>query len=203
MGSPIRVRSAVDPSLLAPRWVRLLRAIVLCVFGFAITFSATFHEDLGFDTAIASSALALIGVVHVIEWVQRRGKSGAPVALLLGIVSIAAAVAVFAIRIELALAMTIAAWALVSALLEFIGLTVYPGSRSEGILVGVAGLILAIAVLFVRNDLVAVIGFFGGYAVLAGVFLGIAAFEPRRGRAGDDGHPQHVPAPVEPLESER
>ena len=202
MGSPIRAGGAVDPSLLAPRWVRLLRAAVLCVFGFAITFSATLHESLGFDVGIASSALALVGSVHVIEWVQRRGRSGAPVALILGLVSIAAAVAVFTIRIELGMAMVIAAWALISALLEFIGMTVVPGSRPEGTVVGIAGIVLALAVLLVRTDLVAVIGFFGGYAVLAGVFLGIAAFDPRH-RASNDARPQHSPASVEPVESER
>src|SRR5690606_35266540 len=136
--------------------------------------------------AIASSALAIIGVVHVIEWSQRRQQSGAPVALFLGIVSIAAAVLVFTIRVELTFAIVIAVWSLVCALLEFLGMTITPGSRPEGALIGAAGVLLALAVLLTRNDLVAVIGFFGGYAVLAGVFLGIAAFDVRRSRGGDD-----------------
>ncbi|MFC5337358.1 DUF308 domain-containing protein [Leucobacter denitrificans] len=198
MSSSVRGKRAVDPSLLAPRWVRLLRAIVLCVFGFAITFSATLHEDLGFDVAIVSSALVVIGAVHIIEWTKRRGKPGAPVALLLGVVSIVAGILVFTIRLELGLAVVIAAWALICGLLEFVGITVVPGTRSEGALVGFAGLVLALAVLIVREDLVAVVGFFGGYAVLTGVFLGIAAFDPRHSRASSGARQQLSNASVDP-----
>lgn len=198
-----RTSRALDPSLLAPRSVRLARAAVLLVFGLAITFTATLHEDFAFVVAIASSALAIIGAVHVIEWSQRRRQSGAPVALVLGIVSIAAAVLVFTIRIELTFAIVLAVWSLVCALLEFLGMTVTPGSRPEGALIGAAGVLLAIAILLTRNDLVAVIGFFGGYAVLAGVFLGIAAFDVRRSRGGDGALSYDSQPVAEPVESER
>lgn len=173
-------RAQTSASVL-PRWTKLLRAGVLLVVGFAVTFSATMHETFTFDVALTSSGLALIGAVHIIEWTQRRGTQGAPVALLLGIISFAAAIVVFTVRVELAFAIAIAAWALVCALLEFLGMTVAPDSRQDAVIIGAAGMLLAILVLVLRDDVVSVIGFFGGYAVIAGVFLGIAAFDTRRG----------------------
>lgn len=164
-----------------PRWMILLRAGLLLAVGFVIAFSATLHETFAFDVAIVTSGLALIGAVHCVEWTQRRGKTGAPVALLLGAVSIVAAVVMISLSNELAFAIVISAWALVCALLEFMGMTVSPGSRQDAIIVGAAGMLLAVLVLIFRDDAVAVIGFFGGYAVIAGVFLGIAGFDPRQG----------------------
>ena len=148
--------------------------------GLVIAFSATMHENFAFDIAVVGTGLALIGLVHVIEWSQRRGTNGAPVALLLGLVSLAAAAVVFAQTTELGLAIVIASWSLVCALLEFLGLTVTPGSRQDAIIVGAVGMLLAVLVLVFRDDAVAVIGFFGGYAVIAGVFLAIAGFDARR-----------------------
>lgn len=174
-------RRVVDPSLLPPRWARVLRAVVLVAIGAVITFSATLHSQLTFDVAMISSGLALIGTSHLIEWNQRRGKAGAPIALILGITSLVFAVLVFLLRDAFALAMLVAAWALVSALLEFVGMAVVPGSREDAPLIGGFGVLLSLFVLLSRDDVVAVIGFFGGYAVLAGVFLGIAAFDIRRG----------------------
>lgn len=177
--SPSTVRFATDPSVLPPRWARALRSATLLAVGLAITFTATLHGDLAFDVAMASSGLALIGAVQLVEWAQRRGASGAPVALAIGIVSLIAAALVFMLRVELALAVVLAGWALVSALLEFIGMIVFPGSRQDAALLGGIGVLLALVLLLVREDLVAVIGFFGGYAIIAGVFLGIAAFDRR------------------------
>lgn len=178
--SAVAVRGAVDPSLLAPRWARVLRAAVLCGLGLVILFTATLHGDPAFDVAITASGLAVMGAVHLIEWAQQRGRSGAVVTLLLGTVTLASAVLVFTVRTPLMLAVLIAAWALVSALLEFIGTVLAPGSRQDAAIIGAAGVLLSIVVLFSRDDVVAVIGFFGGYAILAGVFLGIAAFDARR-----------------------
>lgn len=172
----------------APRSIRVLRAAVLIVTGLVVTFSAELHENVAFDTALVVAALALIGVVHGIEAFARRKSGGVAEAILLAIVSLAAAVVVSATVFgtgatfaTTALALTLAAWALVSALLEFLGMVVHPGTRQDAALVGAAGVLLAIFLLLFRDDAVAVIGFFGGYAVLAGVFLGIGAFDTRRG----------------------
>lgn len=169
-----------DPTILPAKWVRVLRAAVLIVIGLAVTFTATFHEQFTFDVGVISAGLVLIGICHLLEWVQRRGRGGAPVALLLGLVAVSAGVLVLFLQSELALPLIVASWALVSALLEFLGVAIVPGSRQDAPVIGAAGVILAITTLLARGDMVAVIGFFGGYAVIAGVFLGIAAFDSRR-----------------------
>lgn len=169
-----------------PRWIMLLRAGILLAVGFAVTFSATLHETFLFDIALTSAGLTLLGAAHLIEWSQRRGRSGAPIALFLGIVSLAAAAAVFTIRIELAFAVVLAAWALACALLEFLGMTVAPGTRQDAAIIGAISMLLALLVLLFRDDVVAVIGFFGGFSVVAGVFLGIAAFDARRSVSESD-----------------
>ncbi|KIP51411.1 DUF308 domain-containing protein [Leucobacter komagatae] len=179
-------KRAVDPSLLPPRWTRVLRSAVLFIVGLVITFTATFHEQLGFDLSVVAAALGVIGVVHLVEAVFRRGRSGIPIATALGLLSLLAATLLVILGNELAFVVVIAAWALASALLEFLGSTILPGSRQDSTLVGAAGLLLALTVLLSRGDLVAVIGFFGAYAVIAGVFLGIAAFDTRRATASED-----------------
>ncbi|MBP6684829.1 MAG: hypothetical protein KA158_05345 [Leucobacter sp.] len=176
----------VDPSLLPPRWVRILRSVVLLAVGLAITFTATFHERFTFDLAVVVVALAVIGLVHLIEGWQRIGRAGSSIAFALGIVSVIAAALLGIFSSPMAFAVVIAGWALSSALLEFVGMVVTPGSRQDAPLVGAIGLVLALAVLLSRADLVAVIGFFGAYAVVAGVFLGIAALDTRRATEPDE-----------------
>lgn len=179
-------RRSVDPALLPPRRVQAVRSIVLVAVGLLITFTATFHEQFGFDLAVVVGALVALGGVHILESWHRRGRGGSAIALALGAVSFIAAVALAVLGTEVAFAVTIAAWALGSALLEFMGMVITPGSRQDAPLVGATGVLLALAVLLARADLVAVIGFFGAYAVIAGVFLGIAAFDTRRTTEAED-----------------
>lgn len=173
------VERSVDPSILPPKWVRLLRSALLLVVGLVVTFSATFHERFAFDLALVALALAALGVVHLTEAWHRRGRGGVGVAAALGIASLAAAALLATFNSELAFAVVVAAWALVAALLEFVGMVTLPRSRQDAALVGAAGILLAITVLLARADMVAVVGFFGAYAVLTGVFLGIAALDSR------------------------
>ncbi len=164
---------------LPPKWARVLRAALLLTVGLVVTFSATFHERFAFDLAVVVAALIAIGVVHGVEAIQRRGTGGAAVAIALGVASIAAALLLTVLSNELAFAVVIAGWALVTALLEFVAMVVQPGTRQDAALVGAAGVLLAVTVLLARGDLVAVIGFFGAYAIITGVFLGIASFDTR------------------------
>ena len=189
----VRVKQRVDPSLLPPKQVAVLRSVLLAVVGLVITFSATMHERFEFDLAVVSAALGLIGVVHLVEAWSRRARGGAAVATALGVVSIVAAVALVAVGTAEGFPVVVAAWALASALLEFVGMVVLPGSRQDAALVGGTGVLLALTVLLTRGDLVAVIGFFGAYAVITGVFLGIAAFDARRETESEDATQQ---APV-------
>lgn len=166
---------------LPSRPVRLIRVGVLFIAGIVIAFSATMHEQLGFDTAVAAGALGALGIAHLIEWVSLRAVGGNPVPLLLGIAAVIAAVVVPLTGSVIGFAVVIAAWALVSALLEFLGMTMRPGTRQDATLLGALGVLLALLVLLVREDQVAILGFFGAYAVVAAVFLGISAFDSARG----------------------
>ncbi|QZY53456.1 hypothetical protein KVY00_09230 [Leucobacter tenebrionis] len=163
----------------ASRSVRLLRVGVLLLAGMTIAFSATMHEQLGFDLGVSAAALGAIGIAHLVEWNARRSSAPSMLPLLLGIVAVASAVALSLSGSVIGFSVTIAAWSLVSGLLEFIGAAVQPGSRQDSTLLGAAGVLLALLALLAREDQVAVLGFFGAYAVIAGVFLGISAFDSR------------------------
>ena len=144
----------------------------------AIAFSATLHEQLGFDLALAAGALAAIGIAHLLEGFSSRDHRLVPFTL--AAVALCAAVVVALSGTPIAFAVTIAAWSLASALLEFISGVVRPGSRSDTVILGATGMLLALFALLAREDQVAILGFFGAYAVVAGVFLGISAFDTKR-----------------------
>ncbi|QIK63397.1 hypothetical protein G7068_09445 [Leucobacter viscericola] len=177
--------STVTPSQtpLPPRSVRLVRVGVLAVVGIVIAFSATLHEQLGFDVLVAAVAVGAVGIAHVIEWVSIRATAGNTVPLLLGVIGLAAAIGLAFVSTTIGFAIVIAAWALASALLEFIGAATRPGTRQDATLLGALGVLLAMLVLFVREDQVAILGFLGTYAIVAAVFLGISAFDNGRAAA--------------------
>lgn len=177
---------AVTPPTQISRGVRLLRVIVLLAAGLAITFTATLHEQISFDQTLLCISLGALGIAHLVHAFAARGSGSAPIALLLAIAAIAAAVlvplSVMAspdLGVATLVSITLAAWALVSGLLEFIGAFTQPGARQDALLLGALGVLLSILILVFRYDPVAVIGFFGAYAVIAGVFLGISAFDNR------------------------
>lgn len=185
---------STNPETPLPRTVRLVRVVALLLGGFAITFTATLHERLGFDLAIAAVLVAAVGVALLLEWFARRGTSSAGVVpLLAAVASFAAAVALPFAGSAIAFAVILAAWALVSALLEFVGAAVRPGTRQDSTLLGGLGVLLALLALLFREDPVAVIGFLGAYAVIAGVFLGISAFDIRRGANAAPADPSAEP----------
>lgn len=138
--TPSTAQGAKASTIVLPRWMLLFRAGVLLAAGLTITFSATMHETFGFDLVVVATSLVIIGLMHLVEGVLRRGTTGVTVPYLLWFVSLlAAAVMVFTSN-QTAFALTISAWALVSALLEFIGLTVAPGSRQDGVIIGASTL---------------------------------------------------------------
>src|SRR5690606_18132848 len=97
-------------------------------------------------------------------------------------VAMVAAACIFAVSDPVPFAVIIAAWALVSGLLEFVSSTLGVSHRGDSIFMGAIGVLLALLVLLVRDDPVAVIGFFGAYAVIGAVFLAISAFDSRSGQ---------------------
>lgn len=178
---------------LPSRTVRLIRVGVLFIAGIVIAFSATMHEQLGFDIIVTAVAIGAVGVAHLIEWFSLRTAGGNPVPLLLGAAALIAAIALPFTGSAIGFAVVVAAWALVSALLEFLGMTIRPGTRQDAVLLGALGVLLSLFVLLVREDQVAILGFFGAYAIFAAVFLGISAFDTAR-TSRTASHPEAVPS---------
>ena len=172
-------------SRLAPRGVRIARAVVLFVVGMVVTFSATMHSDFNFDFLVTAGALAAIGVMHLVEWFARKDEARSVIPPLLGLAALIATVVLPMTGEAVGYAIIVAVWALISGLLEFVAMVTQPGTRQDPAIIGAAGLLLAIFVLLARNDAVAVLGFFGAYTIIAGVFLGIAAFDSKRNGSAD------------------
>lgn len=168
--------TSVRPRVSLPKAYRAAAALIV---GLLVTFTGTLHETLAFDHAVAIIAFALFAFAHLYAWWRSRSDLADPVSLMLAVVSVIAAIATAFTQTPAGLAVVIAAWALVQGLLEFVGGVTRPGGRQDSTILGALGLILAIAVLLVFRDPVAIIGFFGAYALIVGVFLGIAAFDTR------------------------
>lgn len=179
---------SVDPATGARAWVPAWRPALLIVIGLTVAFSAALHEQLGFDRAVVAIALIALGATHLIEWFTSRADRQGPIPLLLGTVAIVTGVLQVFLGTGLGFAVLIAAWALITGLLEFLAAAFTVDGRGDHVFMGALGIVLALAVLLVLGDPVAVIGFFGGYALIAGVYEGISFFDRRakQKRALDD-----------------
>lgn len=169
------------------RSAQLLRAGVLLLVGFAIAFTATMHEQLGFDVAVVAAGLGLIGIATLVEYSALRATAESWWVAARAVIAVGAAGSMLAVSDTASLALVIAIWAALTALITLMRLVrgVQPlGVALPSLLLSV---LLAIAVLVIRGDQVAVIGVFGTYTIIRGVFLAIAAFDPRPAAAAEIG----------------
>ena len=164
-----------NPSATSSRTGRLVRAGVLFVAGLVVTFSATLHEQLAFDRTVAAATLFALAAAYVISWARATERHA--VSLLFAGAALIAGVSAIVTDETASFAIVVAAWALVSGLLEFVSSTLGMSHRGDSVFMGAIGVVLALLVLLVRDDPVAIIGFFGAYAVIGGVFLAISAFD--------------------------
>ncbi|GAA1778441.1 MULTISPECIES: hypothetical protein [Leucobacter] len=168
--------------------MRFVRASVLLVIGFAIAFSATLHEQAAFDRWLVVAALVVLGAVWACEAAaSRQNPALARTAVLQSGTAIAAALVLAVLPFAdqtLAMSLVVTAWAILVALLQLTTVLRGTQTRAAGLPAVLLSALLAVVVLLSRDDAVAVIGFFGGYAVVCGVFLGISAFDSR-GAAAD------------------
>lgn len=160
---------------------KLTVGIVMFLAGLAITFTGQLHLQVGFVQGLAVITLAALTLAYAYAWWLKRRFGGDLVSLLLALASFGSAIAALGTRSTAGLAMVIAVWALISGLLEFVGAVTV--ARQDATIMGGLGLLLSIAVLLVHRDPVAVIGFFGAYVLIGGVFLSIAAFDARAATA--------------------
>lgn len=161
----------------SPRNVQLVRAVTLFVIGLFITFTATLHEQVRFDISVLIAALSLLGIVTLIEYWVLRGTTASLWLAVRAIIAFAAAGSLFVTSDSAGMALVLAVWAMLTALITALRLVRKAQPAKIAVPSFTLSLILGIAVVIMRNDPVAVIGLFGAYALLRGVFLGITAFE--------------------------
>ena len=181
------------------RVARLLRAGALLIAGFAIAFTAPLHADAAFDRWMFAVTLLAIGVTTTLEFFALRSTPASGLVAVRAAVALIAAAAVLASGSAPDTSLVISAWAAASVVIAVVRVT--RGSQARAVAVPSALLsgLLAVLVLMFRDDLIAVIGFFGAYAIVRGVFLGISAFDtrevaPSEGPATEPGADAFAPA---------
>lgn len=178
-----RAPSAATPDARALRAVRVIRAALLLVVGLAIAFTAPMHEDLEFVRWSLIAGLALVGLATVGEYLVLRGTRADWLVALRAVVAFAAAVCLMTAPDTTAVALWLATWALANALIAVARIGLGTVARTTGLPSALLSAALAVALLLAREDAVALVGFFGAYAIVRGVFLGISAFDGRGGAA--------------------
>lgn len=169
----------VTTEVRASRRAQLLRAAVLFLSGMAITFTATSHGDVQFDLYLLGSSLVLIALATFVEYYSLRGTSESWWVAARAVIALGAAGSLVAVTDSASMALIIAVWAGLTGLITLMRMIrkVQPQRVAlPSLLLSVA---LLVSVLLVQQDAIAVIGFFGAYAVLRGVFLAISAFDGR------------------------
>lgn len=165
----------VDPRSL--RTARLLRSGALLLTGLGIAFTAPLHEQLEFDRWAIFVGLLIIGCVTFVEYRVLRFTLESWWIAARAIIAFAAVGALLAVSDSVGIALVVAAWAALTAVVTILRLV--RGAQPKQVAIPSALLSVALAVisLLVMGDAVALIGFFGAYAVIRGVFLGISAFD--------------------------
>jgi hypothetical protein len=174
------VRASHPAHMVRPKKLQAIliaRVVGLLVAGIFIAFTATLHNQLSFDALVCAVAIGVLGLTHLLEWIAVRSRGAALTTLLLGIISLTTAALLPLMSTAIWFALAVAAWSLACALLEFIGSAVRRDNRTDATLLGAIGILLAVLVLLLREDPISVIGFFGAYAIIAGVFLGISSVD--------------------------
>ena len=157
-----------------------LRAGLLIVIGLVIAFSAPQHTILAFNRMVFGMSVLTLEIVQIIVFANTKLRpymTQGGLALIF-IDLIAAAFALIAATDVNLLTHVIAIWALASAVIAYLSRSLHHASRAKDAYVQCGILVLlAILVEVTRGDQVMLIGFFGAYAVIAGVFQGISAFD--------------------------
>lgn len=178
-GAEVQDRQAVDvtPEIRGFRTAQLIRAGVLVLVGVAIAFTAPLHSEIGFDRWVLGLGLALIGAATLWEYRSMRGTGESWWIAARAVVAFAAAGSLIAVVDALTFALVVVLWAALTGAITLMRLV----RKVQPPRVALPSMILSVALagsaLVVREDPVAVIGFFGAYAIIRGVFLAIAALD--------------------------
>ncbi|MGK0715337.1 hypothetical protein ACR5KS_04615 [Leucobacter sp. W1153] len=156
---------------------RMLRAAMLLVSGIVIAFTATLHRDATFDRWVLFASLLAIGLTTLIEFFALRVTPASWLVAVRATAAMVAGVAVLFSQTAFDIAVTVAVWALISVLIATLRASQGSQPWSVGAPSALLSGALALLVMVFRNDLIAIIGFFGAYAIVRGVFLAISAFD--------------------------
>lgn len=159
------------------RLAKVLRAAVLFLAGVIIALTATMHHVVAFDVMIVLVTLALIGVATIVEYLVNRGTAESWWIAARAVVAFGAAGALLAVTDAVGLALVIALWAALTAAITLMRLVRGVQPRRVALPSLLLSIALTVLVILVAQDPIAVTGFFGAYAIIRGVFLGISAFE--------------------------
>ncbi|NQX12438.1 hypothetical protein HQQ80_12430 [Microbacteriaceae bacterium VKM Ac-2855] len=169
--------------------VPLTRAAVALVVGAVITFS-TDHSP-AYGLAVFGGFAVLSGLLVVLLHAARLATSPRGLLIASGAVDVLAGAVALALLVAPSLAgfvYLVAAWAVVSGVLEYLA-----GRRAAGELaaagrdwrlVGIGTVLLGIVFAVLPPHPIVSVGLLGAYAVILGVFLGIAAFSLKWAAAG-------------------
>lgn len=167
------------PEFRAFRAAQFARAGVLIAVGVAIAFTAPLHRELDFDLVVLVAGLTLIGAATLFEYYSMRGTTESWWIAARAVVAIAAAGSLLAVSDSTSMALVIALWAALTALITLMRLARGVQTMKVAVPSLLLSVALALTAFLARQDPVAVIGFFGAYAIIRGVFLGITAFDHR------------------------
>lgn len=182
------------------RALRLVRPAAMLLGGLAIAFTATLHERLAVDSGLIASVLMALAIGLILQWIADRGAAR-PLSLLGALWALGCAAFMFTQMLAwgsaeasvtggevVSFGVVTAVWAVGAGLLEFLGLAFGVSGRADAVLLGVLSFALALVLMLVVRDPVAIVGFFGGYCVVGGIFLGISVFDRQTtANAPDDG----------------
>lgn len=150
--------------------------IILLLVGLAVTFTQDRHEDLAFNTLILVFFGVAFAVAVLTSWLKMRSEPGA-IVLLLSALSAAGlgAFALFSPSFEM-LKFAILTWAAINAALFGYQWVVTKNSKSLTTMLFLGVFVIITALL--AGTLPSLMGLLAAFCIIAGVFLGIAAFDP-------------------------
>ena len=155
-----------------------LRASLLLVAGAVITFTAAYHDTVVSQWLFVGSVVAIAAGDLIVRMRSDQDRPARLHALFQGVLALLSVLAtVVWLGNTAVLALTVTVWAALTAVLDvWAGWTLKNREDArEWTVAGIFAGLLAILLVLLPGNPVSVIGLFGGYAVVVGVYLAIAA----------------------------
>lgn len=148
--------------------------------GAAITFTATLHDTVFSQVLFALSVLAVAVAELTTSLLTRVARKVSPLTLIQALIAVVAGVVIVLTMDNFAaFTLTVTVWAALTAVIEvwFAWKGAATSPAREVRVIGVFSGLLALLLVIVPSSPTSVIGFYGGYCFVVGVYLAIAAFD--------------------------